>query len=215
MKGAIIGVYDSTPPEEIARVDLQVILQTVLIPNDKIEHKALGQKPHLAIYAATAKNPKWSDILESFQKTTSELKKARLLRMLSRGNLFLSIRTAYMGILWRDLSIDLVAASLRQREFATKITSNACKGIDTPQALQRSTTRYHKFLLLMNRKSNSKDRKIALVPTLDIDLSWHTHQLNAVSYREWCVEHLGVAVNHDDTVAKENLDNGLRETTQA
>ena len=140
---------------------------------------------------------------------------ARLLRMLSRGNLFLSIRTAYMGILWRDLSIDLVAASLRQREFATKITSDACMGIDTPQALQRSTTRYHKFLLLMNRKSNSKNKKVALVPTLDIDLSWHTHQLEAVSYRKWCIEHLGVAVNHDDTVAKESLDQGLRETTQA
>lgn len=68
----------------------------------------------------------------------------------------------------------------------------------------------------MNRKSSGKNKKrVALVPTLDIDLCWHTHQLNSVSYREWCIEHLGVAVNHDDTVGQESLDNGLRETTSA
>jgi len=53
------------------------------------------------------------------------------------------------------------------------------------------------------------------VPTLDIDLCWHTHQLYAVSYREWCVEHLGVAINHDDTVGQSELDTGLKATSQA
>ena len=58
MKGAVTGVHDSTPPEEIARVDLQIILQTTLIPDDKIEHNTPGQKPHLACYAAMVKDPK-------------------------------------------------------------------------------------------------------------------------------------------------------------
>lgn len=218
MKGAISGVHDPIL-EETARVDLQIILQAKLMDSSarvSTPQGSSGHNPHLAIYSATATGANWKDINQSIQKTIAELKGARLFRMLSRGNIFESIRTGYMGILWRDLSIDLVAASLRQREFATKITSNECIGIDNASALFRATSRYHKFLLLMKRKSSGKDKKrIALVPTLDIDLCWHTHQLNSVSYRQWCIEHLGIAVNHDDTVGKESLNTGLRETTVA
>jgi len=117
--------------------------------------------------------------------------------------------------MYPDLSIDLVAASLRQREFARKITSKDCAGIDTPFALSKAAMRYHKFLLLMKRKANGKKKRVALVPTLDIDLCWHTHQLYAVSYRQWTVEHLGIAVNHDDTVGQGELDNGLKATSDA
>ena len=165
----------------------------------------------MRVYAEKSSDPTWIDIVKSFKETFAELKGARLLRMLSRGNLFNSFQIAYMGILWKDLSIDLVAASLRQREFARKITSDGC-GIDVPSALFLSVTRYHKFLLLMKRKP--KDKKVALVPTLDIDLCWHTHQLDAVSYRQWCIEHLGIAINHDDTVAKESVDTGFQETNR-
>ena len=76
---------------------------------------SVGYKAHLATYITTVKEPRLSDIIASFQKTTTELKEARLLRMLSRSNLFNSIRVGYMGIMWRNLSIDLVAASLRTR----------------------------------------------------------------------------------------------------
>ena len=122
---------------------------------------------HLRVYADKAQNPTWTDIIQSFKQTTAEPRGARLLRMLSRGNLMNSFQIAYMGILWKDLSIDLVAASLRQREFARKITGDDC-GVDDPSALLNAATRYHKFLLLMKRKP--KEKKVSLVPTLDIDL---------------------------------------------
>jgi hypothetical protein len=67
----------------------------------------------------------------------------------------------------------------------------------------------------MSRKGKKEAKKVALVPTLDIDLCWHTHQIFATSYRVWCVEHLGEAINHDDTVGKESLDSGLKETNAA
>jgi hypothetical protein len=196
-------------------VDLQIVLQTVFhAPGAKITNRrvAHGTLPHLRSYVETAKEPTWPEIVQSFRKTIDELKRARLLRMLSRGNFLNTMQIGYMGILWQDLSIDLVAASLRQREFAKKITGSECSGIEDPAALLNSTKRYHKFLFLISRVSK---KKIALVPTLDIDLSWHTHQLSAVSYRDWCIKHFGIAVNHDDTVGKESLDVGLRETTQA
>lgn len=221
VKGAVLGVHDLTPnstPEETARVDLQIILQTQLVDKAVPLHvpaPKMTNYPHLRTYAQTAQIPTWSHILESFKRTTDELRGARLLRMLSRGNIFNGMRVANQGIIWRDLSIDLVAAALRQREFARKITSAENAEIDTPPALSRAISRYHKFVLLMNRKNSKKVMKVALVPTLDIDLCWHTHQLSGASYREWCIEHLGVAINHDDTVGKESLDDGLKETTKA
>lgn len=208
VKGAIIGTHESDPKES-ANADLGFILETVLHRGDKP-----ASRPHLSIYVASASQPTWKDILNSIKKTKAEMKSARILRMLYRPSIFKSLELAYRGILWKDLSIDLVAASLRQREFAKKITSQECSGIDTPYALSNATIRYHKFLLLMNRKSGDKNY-ISLVPTLDIDLCWHTHQLASVSYRDWCVEHLGVAINHDDTVAKDKLDSGLHETSVA
>ena len=172
-------------------------------------------KPHLATYATSASEARWSDILSSFEKTTAQLKGARLLRMVSRGNVFPAIRIAYQGILWPDVPIDLVAATLRQREFLSKITSKDYVGIDEPVALLKATTRYHKFLLLMRRKEQSRVKKPSLVPTLDIDLLPHTHQLNSTSYRQWCIKHLGIAVNHDDSVGRDSLDDGLKATTKA
>jgi Glycine-rich domain-containing protein-like len=109
----------------------------------------------------------------------------------------------------------LVAAALRQREFSKKITGTSCRALDSPQALFKATTRYHKFLLLIKRRANGKGGKNGLVPTLDIDLCWHTHQLAAHSYREWCIEHLGLVINHDDSIGEKSLNSGLRETSLA
>jgi hypothetical protein len=202
------GMHESKP-EETAKFDLGFVLETVLYHSQRP-----ASRPHLSLYVASAQNVCWKDILHSMKKTTSELKGGRIMRLLSRPSLFKSLEISYRGIVWRDLSIDLVAAALRQREFSKKIVSEDCAGIDTPFALFKATTRYHKFLLLMGRK-RSGEKKFALVPTLDIDLCWHTHQLYAVSYRQWCIEHLGVAINHDDTVGKEVLNSGLRETSLA
>jgi hypothetical protein len=214
VKGAVLGISDITPdstPEESARADLQIILQTRVELKDGLPSKRYPV--HLRTYIETAQSPNWGDFINSFKKTTEQLKAARILRMLSRGNIFNAIRVAYQGIMWKDLSIDLVAAALRQREFAKKITSSECAAIEHPLALSKACSRYHKFILLMNRENRA--RGVAFVPTLDIDLCWHTHQLSGHAYRKWCIKHLGVPVNHDDTVGKELLEDGLKETTKA
>lgn len=54
-----------------------------------------------------------------------------------------------------------------------------------------------------------------LVPTLDIDLSWHTHQLFPAAYYNWSEKHVGRCINHDDTVKETGLAKGLEETCQA
>jgi Glycine-rich domain-containing protein-like len=213
VKGAVSGVYDAQP-EEGPTADLQFSLEVTLKPGDQPQH-LIPTRTHLYIYVSTVSNPTWKDILASFAKTSAELRGARLLRALSRASFYDSLRIAYMGILWPNFSIDLVAAALRQREFARRITGPECEGIDSPGSLMNATSRYHKFLLLMKRSKDKKNKKIPLVPTMDIDLSWHTHQLYAVAYRSWCVQHLGMAVNHDDTVSEEDLNPSFKETVSA
>lgn len=156
----------------------------------------------------------WKGFFAEFQGTVKELKHTGWWENVKRRNIFARLRAAYQGIVWRDLSIDLVAAALRQRGFAQKITGEECAGIDSPVALTHAITRYHKFMLLLKRRDDGKKKKQQpLVPTLDIDLCWHTHQLHAVEYRAWCGEHLERLINHDDTISKGNLKDGLRDTS--
>ena len=209
VKGAVSGIADPHP-EKTANVDFEYIFHMVLEP-----FREPRRRTQLAIYISSDNEPTWQNLDKFFKLTLQDFKGPRMLRALSRTTLFDAIRISYMGILWREISIDLVAASLRQCEFSKKITSAEFLDMDSPNALFQANTRYHKFLLLLKRKFSDGKKGTSFVPTLDIDLCWHTHQLYAVTYRKWCIEHLGAAINHDDTVAEGELNNGMRETQEA
>ena len=52
-----------------------------------------------------------------------------------------------------------------------------------------------------------------LVPTLDIDLMWHTHQLWNYGYFKDCLESpCHTRIDHDDTVDENKLDDGYEYT---
>jgi hypothetical protein len=103
-------------------------------------------------------------------------------------------------------SMDLPQAVLRQRGFADKITTRYPHDPVSPALLWQARTRYAKFMGLM------RGRMTPLVPTLDIDLIWHTHQLSPVEYSRWCMHHIGRDINHDDTIEENSLDTGLQST---
>ncbi|KAG7293715.1 hypothetical protein NEMBOFW57_003772 [Staphylotrichum longicolle] len=99
-------------------------------------------------------------------------------------------------------------AVIRQASFVDKmhgvlwIRSPALAG-----TLRRGTARYEKFLGLLQRYPGTM-----IVPTLDIDLVWHTHQCQAPGYAKATNEHVGRFVNHDDTIAKDKLGDGFAES---
>jgi len=93
----------------------------------------------------------WNGFFNAFRLTVGELKAHMKWKYIHCRNIFARLRVAYQGLIWRDLSIDLVAAALRQRGFADKITGEDCNGIDSPMALVHAITRYHKFMLLLKR----------------------------------------------------------------
>ncbi|PLB45996.1 hypothetical protein P170DRAFT_439690 [Aspergillus steynii IBT 23096] len=98
----------------------------------------------------------------------------------------------------------------RQVSFVEKmdaqlwIRSPAVKG-----TLGRGIERYEKFLQLLKLYP-----KKSLVPTLDVDLVWHTHQCSAGRYREAMLERVGRFVNHDDRVGKGVVRNGMQYTAE-
>ncbi|EEQ31084.1 hypothetical protein McanMca71_003630 [Microsporum canis] len=75
--------------------------------------------------------------------------------------------------------------------------------------LCRAIDRYVKFLRLFKHYPDT-----TLVPTLDIDLVWHTHQCSPEHYRHSMAERTGRFINHDDTIGQQTLDDGMDKTAE-
>jgi len=89
-------------------------------------------------------------------------------------------------------SYDLTAAVRRQAKFFYNVSLPHYRD---EAFLQQAADRYRKFLNLKIRH-----RDALLVPSYDIDLVWHTHQLHPLLYKEDTVELLGRMFNHDDSL---------------
>ncbi|KAI0792057.1 hypothetical protein C8Q75DRAFT_805098 [Abortiporus biennis] len=116
----------------------------------------------------------------------------------------------------RPFSIDLVAAVLRQGSFIEKMhgfgwtTPGYFDDANDEAVLVHATARYHAFLDLLSSSPGS-----FFVPTLDIDLVWHTHQLMGSQYGKDCYKYVGRYIDHDDKVEKNHLSNSFDLTCRA
>ncbi|KAH6908085.1 hypothetical protein BKA70DRAFT_1562720 [Coprinopsis sp. MPI-PUGE-AT-0042] len=113
-------------------------------------------------------------------------------------------------------SVELAGAVMRQGSFVGKMENFGWTRpgfFDKPEdeaALQHALARYHAFLDLMASSPAS-----FFVPTLDIDLVWHTHQLFADRYRTHCDIYVAKFVDHDDKVDTFRLSNAFDITCKA
>ncbi|KAH0840381.1 hypothetical protein J3R83DRAFT_1413 [Lanmaoa asiatica] len=113
-------------------------------------------------------------------------------------------------------SINLVDAVLRQCQFTTQIDvlgwlkSGVFREADKRVILEHSVMRYHAFLDLMTAYPSSM-----LVPTLDIDLVWHTHQLMASRYSIDCEMYVGHYVDHELSITETRLSSAFDDTCRA
>jgi hypothetical protein len=107
-----------------------------------------------------------------------------------------------------SMANDLRDAVLRQASFIDKmdhhlwIRSPALEG-----TLWRARSRYSNFLRLFKLYPTTM-----FVPTLDIDLVWHTHQCCPARYFKTTQEQAGKFVNHDDSIVEQKLEMGLKDT---
>ncbi|PYH48828.1 uncharacterized protein BP01DRAFT_332855 [Aspergillus saccharolyticus JOP 1030-1] len=102
----------------------------------------------------------------------------------------------------------LIDNVLRQAVFIDKmhdflwIRSPALQG-----TLARALTRYERFINLFRLQPGT-----ILVPTLDVDLVWHTHLCSATTYEESMLERTGRYINHDDKLEEGVLSDGFDTT---
>ncbi|KAG6915916.1 hypothetical protein DXG01_009286 [Tephrocybe rancida] len=130
------------------------------------------------------------------------------------GNLITRIMSAYQsGYIF---SVELAGAVIRQGSFVKKMHDlqwTQPQFFDDKEdevALQHSIARYHAFLDLMSASPVS-----FYVPTLDIDLAWHTHQLLWLTYHTDCVNYIGRYIDHDDKVEEQTLSSAFDLTCRA
>ncbi|XP_050365882.1 glycine-rich domain-containing protein 1 [Argentina anserina] len=109
---------------------------------------------------------------------------------------------------------DLVSAIKRQCPFFYQVSA---PHMNHDLFLEGAVSRYKGFLHLI-KSNNEKSLRRFCVPTYDIDLIWHTHQLHPVSYCKDLHELLGKVLEHDDMDSDrtkgKKLDTGFSGTTK-
>lgn len=113
-----------------------------------------------------------------------------------------------------NLATLLFSAVQRQTSFIDKMNTHLwIRSPSVEGTLGRAITRYEKFLTLL-KFHGGVNRPI--VPTLDIDLVWHTHQCSSgLGYVRDMKNRVGRFINHDDSIPREGpsgLDDGFKRT---
>ncbi|KAH9046713.1 hypothetical protein EDB84DRAFT_1264688 [Lactarius hengduanensis] len=148
---------------------------------------------------------------ESLGWKLSEIKKS--LSKLENPNIISKVLGAYAD--QRPFSVDLIGAVLRQGSFVRNIydlgwtSSSYFEKHEDAAVLHHAIVRYHAFLDLMSSS------QMVVVPTLDIDLVWHSHQLSGPRYHKDCRTNVGRYIDHDDKVEQFHLSDAFDATCRA
>lgn len=117
-----------------------------------------------------------------------------------------------MSRYWENPSpfaVDLVGIVVRQGTFVEKMHDvDWLHSPALPVTMTRLLLKYERFILLNN------DPGLMAVPTLDVDLAWHTHQLNPASYRRYTMEKIHNILDHHDKVTETDLNDAFARTTK-
>jgi hypothetical protein len=118
-----------------------------------------------------------------------------------------------MSRYWENFSpfaLDLCGAVMRQGIFMEKMT--AIDWLHSPSAaitMQRSVQKYMRFLAIIERFPTQ-----TVVPTLDVDLAWHTHQLCPQDYYTFTVDMTNKFIDHDDKINEAKLSDAFEWTSK-
>ncbi len=107
-------------------------------------------------------------------------------------------------------SLDLVGAVIRQGTFIEKM--HKIDWYHSPTAemtMCRFINKYGRFIELI-RSAHGR----CVVPTLDIDLVWHTHQLSPKLYYQHSLKRAGKFIDHDDKIEQNKLSDAFEWTSK-
>ncbi|KAJ7448314.1 hypothetical protein FB451DRAFT_1053890 [Mycena latifolia] len=197
-QGFLAGtVHTPTNPVDVTR---GWTIRAAMLGHDKL------RRPNGKEWGTAISNDDYAEfIMKQASYDFETLKSMLVVNMKGQGGRLIGrITSAYTD--GRLFSVELVGATLRQGSFVAKIHDLQWTRpgfFDNPEdeiALQHAIARYHAFLDLMASSPAS-----FFVPTLDIDLAWHTHQLMAIKYSTDTMKYVGRFIDHDDKVEESQL----------
>ncbi|KAK3290359.1 uncharacterized protein B0H64DRAFT_368914 [Chaetomium fimeti] len=108
-------------------------------------------------------------------------------------------------------ALDLCSAVMRQGVFAEKM--HKIDWLHSPAAratMERLVKKYDRFFSIM-----AKFPLNVAVPTLDVDLAWHTNQLSPLAYYQFSVARTQKFIDHDDKIDEDALSGHFEWTSRA
>ncbi|KAL7920374.1 hypothetical protein ACQKWADRAFT_162965 [Trichoderma austrokoningii] len=118
-----------------------------------------------------------------------------------------------MSRYWQNFSpfaLDLCAAVMRQGVFIEKMVKmDWLHSLNARDTMSRLITKYDRFMQIMTKHPTKM-----VVPTLDVDLAWHTHQLEPSHYYYYTVSKTAKFIDHDDKIDEDKLSRCFEWTTK-
>ncbi|KAJ7061512.1 hypothetical protein C8F01DRAFT_141769 [Mycena amicta] len=215
--------------EDLARDDTgepgDLLAGTVYTPGN-MKNLSYGRKVKYTLLFSPSIKPSTASPTVAPQDPKAIMKRANYNFAILKGKCYTALKTgtderliqrimnAYTD--GRIFSVELVSAVLRQGSFVRKMYDlewtrlGVFDNIDEEVALWHVLARYHAFMDLM-----SDSPRLFLVPTLDIDLAWHTHQLRSYDYYYDTKTYVGCFIDHDDKVEESKLSTSFDTTSAA
>ncbi|KAL4911811.1 hypothetical protein BDW62DRAFT_42329 [Aspergillus aurantiobrunneus] len=115
-----------------------------------------------------------------------------------------------------QFALDLVGAVVRQGTFVQKM--DKIDWLHSPTVTDTTLRLIRKYAVFFHIMSSNPGRMA--VPTLDVDLAWHTHQLSPRRYFEYSLHrtkqdgHRAIFIDHDDKVSEIKLSDGFEWTSK-
>ena len=158
------------------------------------------------IIEETMKDTRGLEWLQSKLSTSTRARLAPVSRLVVRK---------MMSRYWENFTpfaLDLGGAVMRQGIFVEKMYQIDWLHSPIPRVtMDRLCKKYTRFVTIM---ASGMGKQLA-VPTLDVDLAWHTHQLTPAAYYASMVAKTKRFVDHDDKIEEDKLDDAFQWTSKA
>ncbi|KAH6633873.1 hypothetical protein B0J18DRAFT_975 [Chaetomium sp. MPI-SDFR-AT-0129] len=155
-------------------------------------------------------NPSMEDVRQAIDAALAEKDSAKTIDKMTTGGRYrlpaasrVAVRKM-MSRYWENCSmfaLDLSGAVMRQGVFVEKMCQ--LDWLHSPSArdtMARLLVKYRRFMGILTERPGN-----IAVPTLDVDLAWHTHQLDPTRYYAFTVNRGGRFIDHDDKIAENTL----------
>ncbi|KAL2867985.1 uncharacterized protein BJX67DRAFT_371673 [Aspergillus lucknowensis] len=115
-----------------------------------------------------------------------------------------------------QFAVDLVGAVVRQGTFIQKMDN--IDWLHSPALMETMHRLIRKYAVFFQIMSSNPGRMA--VPTLDVDLAWHTHQLSPGRYYEYSIHRTeqdgkrAIFIDHDDKVSETKLSDSFEWTSK-